>query len=145
MMKGFLRLEIYGQVIIAANDLNFKLKIITILFEDSMLVDLEKQQFWLIDWEMSRIDTPTSDLEQLIPNLWVMKQNPDYFNADLIEKLIKRLQFEFFGDENADYHKECGLNAKTNFILWTLILAREPHWEIKDTKSCIVEALSLIN
>ena len=110
-----------------------------------MLVDLEKQTFWVIDWEMSRIDTPTSDLEQLIPNLWVMKQNPEYFNADLIEKLIKRLQFEFFGDENADYRTKCGVYGKTNFILWILALIKEPHWRLKDLKSGVLKALSEIN
>ena len=110
-----------------------------------MLVDLEKQTFWVIDWEMSRIDTPTSDLEQLIPNLWVMKQNPEYFNADLIEKLIKRLQFEFFGDENADYRTKCGVNGKTNFILWILALIKEPHWRLNHLKSGVLKALSEIN
>lgn len=106
---------------------------------------MEKQHFWIIDWEEARFETPTSDLEQFISNLWIMKQNPELFNAELIEKLIKRLQFEFFGDENTDYRTKCGANAKTNFILWTLVLVRIPHWEIKDMKSCIVKALSEIN
>jgi hypothetical protein len=74
-----------------------------------------------------------------------MKHNTELFNADLIEKLIKRLQFEFFGDENADYRARCGVNAKSNFILWTLSFIREPHFEIKDTKSCIIKALSELN
>ena len=108
---------------------------------------MEKEYFWVTDWEISRFDSPTSDLEMLISNLWIMKQNSELFNTDLIEKTIKRLQFEFFGDENIDYRTQCGTNAKTNFILSTLslVLIREPHWEIKDTKSCIVKALSEIN
>ena len=109
------------------------------------MVDLEKQTFWVIDWEMSRISTPTCDLEKFISNLWLMKQSPEYFNADLIEKLIKRLQFEFFGDENADYRKKCGVNGKSNFILWILAYVKQPNMKVKDLKSGVLKALSEIN
>ena len=108
---------------------------------------MEKQYFWIIDWEIARFDTPSIDLEVLAANLWIMKQNAELFNADLIEKLVKRLQFEYFGDENLDYRTQCGVNGKNNFILlilhWSFI--RESYWEIKDTKNCILKALSEIN
>jgi hypothetical protein len=84
-------------------------------------------------------------LEQFTSNLWVMKQNPVLFNANKIDKLIKLLQAEFFQDEHFDWRLNSGLESKNNFIMWTVTLLRETHWEITNPREVIIKALKEIN
>lgn len=111
------------------------------LWPNSILIDEDKKLIWIIDWEMARFETRTRDLEQLIANLWVMKQNPNLFDLEKIDFLIKSLQLEYFGDHKSDWRKHCGENAKANFVLWVVGLLNEKHWEIKDNKEAALKAI----
>ena len=107
------------------------------------MVDVENNLFWIIDWEVARFVTRVHrDLEQLIAILWVMKQNH--------ERLIKRLQNEYFGNEDSDYRCNSGDDlGKSNFILWILSLVQYPHWVLADInltgKDMVKRALLEIN
>ena len=81
---------------------------------------------------MSRFEAKVfNDLEQLMANLWIMKQAAAIFDSCLVERLIRRLQFEHFGNENADYRLHCENATKSNFILWVLSLIKDTrHWEL---------------
>ena len=98
------------------------------------MIDEEKKLIWIIDWEMARFETrQLRDLEQLIANLWIMKQKPAFFNTTLIEKLIKRLQFEHFGNENSDYRQHGDDLTRANFILMILSLIKDTaYWGLED-------------
>jgi hypothetical protein len=115
------------------------------------LVDVENNLFWIIDWEVARFETRAHrDLEQLIANLWVMKQNHELFNENALERLIRRLQYEYFGNENNDYRCHSGDDlGKSNFILWILSLVQYPHWGLVDInlsgKDTVKRALLEIN
>jgi thiamine kinase-like enzyme len=111
------------------------------LWPNSILVDQDKKLIWVIDWEMARFETRLRDLDQLMCNLWIMKQNPKLFDSDLIDKIMKRLQFEFFKNENIDWRIKCG---KPRFILWIISLIKEKHWEIEDNKEVVLKALNEI-
>jgi thiamine kinase-like enzyme len=108
------------------------------LWPNSILVDQDKKLIWVIDWEMARFETRLSDINQFICNLWIMKQNPFYFDSDGVEKIIRRLQFEFFKDENIDWRIKCG---KSNFIIWVMALVHMEHWQLDDHKKIVLKAL----
>ena len=111
------------------------------LWPNSILIDQDKKLIWVIDWEMARFETKLRDLDQLMCNFWIMKQNPNVFDYDAIDKIMKRLQFEFFNNENIDWRLKCG---KPRFILWIISLIKEKHWEIDDSKMVVVRALNEI-
>ena len=111
------------------------------LWPNSILVDSERNFLWVIDWEMARFETPTRDLEQLMANLWVMKQNDELFNTKSIETLMKRLQFEFFGDEDKDWREHTWKYGKETFVLWITTLVRERHWRLSDQRAAVLNAV----
>ena len=69
-------------------------------------------------------------------NLWMMKQNEEMFNINALERLIKRLQYEYFGNENTDYRLVAsGDNlGQSNFVLWILSLIQFPNWGLDDVE-----------
>ena len=79
-------------------------------------------------------------MQQLIGNMWIMKQNSTLFNSNRIESLIKRLQFEFFGDENSDW-RQSSPNGQSTFVFWAVVLIKEQHWQIANKKDSILQAL----
>lgn len=111
------------------------------LWPNSILVDRDHDRLWVIDWEMARFETRTSDIEQLMANLWVMKQS-DIFNEASIDAFMKRLQFEFFGDESRDWRTNSGDHGRETFVLWITSLVSEKHWKIKDPRSIVLKAIS---
>jgi thiamine kinase-like enzyme len=111
------------------------------LWPNSILIDQDKKLIWVIDWEMARFETRLRDLDQLMCNFWIMKQNPKLFDTEVIEKIMKRLQFVFFNDEKIDWRVKCG---KSRFILWIISLIKEKHWEIDDNKEIVLRALNEI-
>jgi thiamine kinase-like enzyme len=111
------------------------------LWPNSILIDTDKELFWIIDWEMSRFETKTSDIEQLMSNLWLMKQNSNIFNSNSTQTLIHRIQYEYFGNENNDWRTHCGRDASKSFILWILSLLNESHWQITNSLDVITKAL----
>lgn len=111
------------------------------LWPNSILVDTERNFLWVIDWEMARFETPTRDLEQLMANLWVMKQNGELFNAKSIEILMKRLQHEFLGSEENDWREHTWKYGKETFVLWITTLVRERHWRLSDQRSVVLNAI----
>jgi len=110
------------------------------LWPNSILINVEKKLVWIVDWEMCRFKTDLCDLQQLIGNMWIMKQNSNLFNSNRIERLIKRLQFEFFGDENLDWRQSCQIGQST-FVFWAVVLIKEHHWQIENKKDSILQAL----
>jgi hypothetical protein len=82
-----------------------------------------------------------SDLNQFMCNLWIMKQNSSYFDFDGIEKIMKKLQYEFFKNENIDWRVRCG---KSNFILWICTLINMEHWKLDDQRQVVLKALNEI-
>ncbi|CAF0809993.1 unnamed protein product [Brachionus calyciflorus] len=114
------------------------------LWPSSILIDKEENLIWIVDWEFARYESKTSDLEQLLANLWVMKQSSK-FNQDKIEKLIEKFQLEFLGNEKSDWRYECGDMAKYNFILWIGGLLNETHWGIDDNQAVALKALEEVN
>lgn len=113
------------------------------LWPSSILIDKEKDLVWIIDWEMTRFGTKTRDLEQLMANLWIMKQSP-IFDQVKIENLIKIFQKEFFGDEHLDWRKQCGALGTTNFIHWVVCLLNETHWGLDNLRDVAIKALTEI-
>lgn len=111
------------------------------LWPNSILIDTDKELFWIIDWEMSRFETKTSDIEQLMSNLWLMKQNSNIFNTNSTQTLIHRVQYEYFGNENNDWRTHCSRDASKSFVLWILSLLNEPHWQITNSLDVITKAL----
>ncbi|CAF1142307.1 unnamed protein product, partial [Brachionus calyciflorus] len=114
------------------------------LWPNSILIDQEKKLIWIVDWEVARYETKTRDFEQLLANLWVMKQSPK-FDQNKIEKLIRKFQLEFFGNEDSDWRLHCGDFGKCNFILWVTGLLNETHWGIDDNQAVALKALNEIH
>ncbi|CAF1046760.1 unnamed protein product, partial [Brachionus calyciflorus] len=113
------------------------------LWPNSILIDQENKLVWIVDWEVARYETKTRDFEQLLANLWVMKQSPK-FDQNKIEKLIRKFQLEFFGNEDSDWRLHCGDFGKCNFILWVTGLLNETHWGIDDNQAVALKALNEI-
>jgi hypothetical protein len=84
-------------------------------------------------------------------NLWMMKQNHEMFNKNALERLIQRLQYEYFGKENTDYRLVASGDdlGKSNFVLWILSLVQFPNWGLVDVdtsgRELIKRALLEIN
>ncbi|RMZ95298.1 hypothetical protein BpHYR1_021778 [Brachionus plicatilis] len=113
------------------------------LWPNSILIDQENKFIWIVDWEAARFETSTRDMEQLLANLWLMKQSPK-FNKDKIESLIKHFQLEFFNSKDIDWRKGCGDFAKYNFILWIVGLLNESHWDLDNKRDTALKAFSEI-
>lgn len=103
---------------------------------NSILFDSEKQIMWIIDWEGVRFGRPFQDLEQFMANLWILSQS-DTLKDPVQTALLKRLQFRFFNDENADWRVNCGRQAKHAFTWWMVCLLGFPHWMIQDLPKTI--------
>lgn len=115
------------------------------LWPNSILVDTKNLRLWVVDWEVACFETANRDLQQLMANFWVMRQNESLFNANSIDRLMKRLQFEFFGDENKDWRVYSGSNSKETFILWITTLVKEKHWELNDQRAAVLNALKEVD
>ena len=113
------------------------------LWPNSILIDSQKKLIWISDWEMARFGKPVRDFEQLMGNLWIMKQNIKLFDSEKIEYLIKKLQQEFFEDENCDYRNNT--DSKNNFIFWVSTLVQYNHWELNDHREIVLKALKEVN
>ena len=110
------------------------------LWPNSILVDQERNYLWIIDWEMARFETRYRDIQQLMANLWMMKQNEKIFNQKSIEKLMKRLQFEFFGDENNDWRLNSWKYGRELFVLLITTNFRDKHLQL-DHKNVVIKAI----
>ena len=115
------------------------------LWPNSILIDKKELKIWIIDWELARFGKPRKDLEQLMGNLWIMKQNNKLFNVESIDCIMKTLQQEFFGDANVDWRLNQGEETVYNFIYWAVSLVKEAHWEIDDQRAVILKALEEAN
>lgn len=114
------------------------------LWPNSILVDMKSDLIWIIDWETTRFGKPLRDLEQLMGNLWVMKQSDHFFKADRIEMLMKNLQLRFFDKEDSDWRKACGADATVKFIFWVVILIHHDHFKIENQRDAVLKALNEI-
>lgn len=114
------------------------------LWPNSILVDLEKKYLWFVDWEMARFATKLRDLDQLMSNLWIMKQNEKLFNKNRIELLIQNLQLQFFGNKDADWRFNSEKNTQDEFVLWITWLIRYDHWGVDDKRGSILKAIQEI-
>jgi hypothetical protein len=119
------------------------------LWPNSILIDLDAavgcRAFWFIDWEASRFQVdPLRDMEQLMCNLWLMKQNNSVFDVEKIELLIGDLQLAYFGDAGRDWRSTAG-DRKAKFILWVLSLIKEEHWHIENKREVLLKALGEVN
>ena len=115
------------------------------LWPNSILIDKQELKIWIIDWEIARFGKPRKDLEQLMGNLWIMKQNSQLFNVQSIDCIMHTLQQEFFGDANVDWRLNHGEETVYNFIYWAVSLVKEAHWEIDDQRAVILKALEEVN
>lgn len=113
------------------------------LWPSSILIDQKNKLIWVVDWEAARFETNTRDLEQLLANLWLMKQSPK-FDKVKIENLINNFQLEFFENMNIDWRNGCGDFAKYNFILWIIGLLNENHWGLDNKKEIALKAFNEI-
>ncbi len=107
---------------------------------NSILIDVERKLVWIIDWEMARFGKPLKDLEQLMGNLWIMKQNPVRYNSPKVIELMKRIEIEFF-EEEKDWRVGCGPNAAKNFVCWAVNLVMFDHWGIEDKYNVVIKAI----
>lgn len=113
------------------------------LWPSSILIDQKNNLIWLVDWEAARFETNTRDVEQLLANLWLMKQSPK-FNKIKIENLIKNFQLVFFDSKDKDWRKCSGDFARYNFILWIVGLLNESHWGLDNKREIAIKALNEI-
>lgn len=114
------------------------------LWPNSILVDMKTNVIWIIDWETTRFGKPLRDLEQLMGNLWVMKQSPNFFKVERIEKLMKNLQSKFFQNEDSDWRAASGEDGKGKFIFWVVILIHHDHFKIENQRDVVLKALDEI-
>lgn len=114
------------------------------LWPNSILIDEEANRIWFIDWEASRFQVdPLRDLEQLMANLWLMKQNSDIYDIEKINFLIEELQDKHFGARIKDW-RSLSSDRKDKFIIWILGLIKEEHWKIENSKEVMLKALDEI-
>lgn len=104
------------------------------LWPNSIMFDVDSRIIWCIDWEMARFEKRHRDIEQLFTNLWVMKQDAVFYDAQLCERLMRRLQREFFGADDADWRLHCDGETMTEFILMAAALLAEPHIKRRDSQ-----------
>eukprot|EP00899_Mesostigma_viride_P010651 jgi/Mesvir1/19588/Mv09890-RA.1 len=110
------------------------------LWPNSIMVDSERHVFWLLDWEMTRMGNTTSDLYQLMANLWVMKQNPALFDVDALDRVMSDLQEVFLGDRSCDWRAESA-DARNGFVVWVLSLVKEKHWQLSNPAEVVRRAI----
>lgn len=82
----------------------------------SVLIDLDRQQAWILDWEMARFDDERRDLEAMLFSLWLMKQNARLFSVKRIELFMRRMQLEFLGDESVDWRQGMSRASRVNYV-----------------------------
>jgi hypothetical protein len=108
------------------------------------MIDVENKRFWCIDWEMARFEIIHRDLEQMLTNLWVMKQDDEFYSPVKCDFLLRRLQYEYFGAEEADWREHCNEDTKCEFVLLTTALLAEDHIK-KRSKQIILKAIDEVN
>jgi aminoglycoside phosphotransferase (APT) family kinase protein len=114
------------------------------LWPNSILIDEEANRIWFIDWEAARFQVdPLRDLEQLMANLWLMKQNSDVYDNEKVNFLIEELQAIHFGTRTKDW-RSLSSDRKDKFIIWILSLIKEEHWKIANSKEVMLKALDEI-
>ena len=112
------------------------------LWPNSILVDLEKMSIWFIDWEAARFQRDAArDSEQLLANLWIMKQNANLFDVGKIEELSGALVSECF---EGSWRLESEVR-RTKFVLWALCLIKEEHWKIENKRDAMLRALEEVS
>lgn len=92
------------------------------LWPNSLLVDTTSWTFWLVDWEMARCSFEGSDIEQLLGNLWVIKQS-SLFDSAAVLALMQQLQQVWFSGR--DWRTSRGSESVSNFVRWAVMLAEE--------------------
>jgi 5-methylthioribose kinase len=135
-----------SEVIFKEPDLSTDKVVLTFgdLWPNSIMIDVEANRVWFIDWEAARFQTdPLRDMEQLMCNLWLMKQNESIFDAAKIEFLVEELQEAHLGEREKDWRSVSSFQ-KSKFILWTLSLVKEKHWGIANTREVMLKALEEI-
>jgi hypothetical protein len=120
------------------------------LCPNSLLIDQEKRSLWFIDWEAARFERgPFRDVEQLLCNLWIMKQNSIKFNFNKIGILMSEIEKIFFESDFPNRDLRFSLNnltlndRKEKFILRVLTLIKEKHWELEEYRKREVMLLAL--
>jgi hypothetical protein len=103
---------------------------------NSIYFDIEKDVYWIIDWEMSRIDTIEGDWCQMMCNLWVMKQNPNIWDIDKIQYIMHCLENEY--GNSMGWRQVMGIPESIRF---TCLLLRYDHWQIKDVTKSIQQLM----
>jgi thiamine kinase-like enzyme len=106
------------------------------LWPNSILLDQNTRTFWVVDWELARISYPTSDLEQFLSNLWIMREgNPSLYDTQSVSTLMNEMgSWDCRGDE-----------SRLNCIRWILVLLQYPHWKITmDPRELVLKALKEI-
>lgn len=114
------------------------------LWTNQILFDPDTKYLWIIDSEMVRFDTPTRDIQEFMAFIWVMRQSEKIFNSSTIDILMRRLQFEFFGDESKDWRLNSDCNAKATFVLWVTAVVNLSPWEMEDKRGIILKAINAV-
>jgi hypothetical protein len=68
------------------------------------------------------------------------EMNEKIFNQKSIEKLMRRLQFEFFGDENNDWRANSWKYGRELFVLLITTNFRDKHLQL-DHKNVVLKAI----
>ena len=82
------------------------------LWPNGIIIDMERNRAWIIDWEMARFDEEFTDFNELCYYLWLMDKRNDLLNNQRVNLLLRALQFNYLGDESADWK----LNNPTNVL-----------------------------
>ena len=86
------------------------------------MIDLKANKFWLIDWELARFDTKHRDVEHICLGLYLFNESRSVFDSRLVDYFLRRVQFEFLGNETADWRSRCeGENVRLIFAIWMFI------------------------
>ena len=83
---------------------------------NAIMVNVETNRAWVLDWETARFDTEYRDLQELGFILWVMRKNPSIIDIERLNHFERQLQLAYFGDENADWRSRTGADTRLNFI-----------------------------
>ncbi|KAJ3100608.1 Protein tyrosine phosphatase domain-containing protein 1 [Phlyctochytrium planicorne] len=109
------------------------------LWPNSIVINTETSQMWLLDFETARMGDATRDLAQLLSNLWVMTQNPRDFNVKAVREVMRELQRAFLGDPERDWREDEELGVR--FVLTIVTFIQEKHYGIEDPAKTMLDAV----
>ena len=109
------------------------------------MVDVEREKFWLLDWEMARFDSKFTDIQEMCSFLWLFGRSSDQFHLKRVNFFLRRLQSEFFGAADADFRANTGEKIRSFFPIMTMIILSWKDkfgWHFENPRQIVVDGLN---